>query len=72
MVIDWRGGERWAIEVKRGLAPKPERGLRSALADLKPRRAFVVYRGPERYRLDVAIEAIGLAELCSELERAAA
>ena len=57
----------WAIEIKRGTAPKVERGLRSALEDLRPERSFVVYPGGERYRLGAGIEAIGLAELCAEL-----
>lgn len=67
LVLDWPGGEVWAIEIKRSSAPKLERGLRSALEDLQPQRSFVVYAGEERFRLDEHIEAIGLAELCAEL-----
>jgi uncharacterized protein len=67
LVLDWPGGEVWAIEIKRSSTPKPERGLRSALDDLKPERSFVVYAGEERFRLAENIEAIGLAELCAEL-----
>jgi predicted AAA+ superfamily ATPase len=66
LVLDWPDGSVWAIEVKRSLAPKVERGLRSALEDLKPQRSFVVYPGSERYRLSAGVEAIGLAELCRE------
>lgn len=65
LVLDWPDGGVWAIEVKRG-SVKVERGLRSALEDLQPERAFVVYAGEERFRLDEDIEAIGLAELCRE------
>lgn len=67
LVLTWPDGREWAIEVKRTLAPKLERGLRSALADIEPERTFVVYPGSERYRLGVGVEAIGLAELCAEL-----
>jgi predicted AAA+ superfamily ATPase len=67
LVLDWPDGRVWAIEIKRSLAPKLERGLRSALEDLKPERSFVVYPGSERYRLGTGIEAIGLAELCAEV-----
>jgi predicted AAA+ superfamily ATPase len=67
LVLDWPGGEVWAIEIKRGLAPKVERGLRSALDDLKPARSFVVYGGEERFRLAVDVEAVPLAALCEEL-----
>lgn len=72
LVVEWPSGELWAIEVKRSVAPKPERGLYSAIADLQPARAFIVYPGKERYRLGESIEAIGLVELCDELQRAAA
>lgn len=67
LVLDWPGGEVWTIEVKRSTAPKLERGLRSALGDIRPERAFVVYAGTERFRLAEGIEAIGLAELCAEV-----
>jgi predicted AAA+ superfamily ATPase len=67
LVLTWRDGREWAIEVKRSAAPKVERGMRSALADLQPERGFVVYPGNERYRLADGVEAIGLAELCAEV-----
>jgi uncharacterized protein len=67
LVLTWPDGREWAIEVKRSLAPKLERGLRSALEDVAPERAFVVYPGAERYRLATDVWAIGLEELCSEL-----
>ena len=70
LVLDWPDGRVWAIEIKRGTAPKVERGLRSALEDLEPERSFVVYPGSERYRLGTGVEAIGLAELCGELANA--
>jgi len=67
LVLSWRDGSEWAIEVKRSAAPKLERGMRSALDDLRPERSFVVYPGNERYRLGAETEAIGLAELCAEI-----
>ena len=67
LVLDWPDGRVWAIEIKRAAAPKVERGLRSALEDLEPERSFVVYPGNERYRLATGVEAIGLAELCTEV-----
>lgn len=67
LVLSWPDGREWAVEVKRAQAPKLERGLRSALADIKPERAFVVYPGEERYALGDGVEAVGLAELCAEL-----
>lgn len=67
LVLSWADGREWAIEVKRTLAPKLERGLRSAIEDVGPERGFVVYPGHERYRLGKDVEAIGLPELCEEL-----
>ncbi|MGC1164622.1 MAG: ATP-binding protein [Solirubrobacterales bacterium] len=67
LVLTWADGREWAVEVKRSLAPKLERGLRSALADIEPQRSFVVYPGSERYRLGAGCEAIGLAALCAEV-----
>ena len=67
LILSWRDGREWAIEIKRTAAPKPTRGMRSALDDLRPERSFVVYPGGERYRLSAEIEAIGLAELCAEI-----
>jgi hypothetical protein len=67
LVLSWPDGREWAVEVKRGLAPKLERGLRSALEDIGPERGFVVYPGEERFPLGSETWAIGLAGLCAEL-----
>jgi uncharacterized protein len=67
LVLSWPGGSDWAIEIKRSLAPGVERGFHSALSDLEPERALVVYPGSERYPLRPSIEAIGLPELCEQL-----
>jgi predicted AAA+ superfamily ATPase len=67
LILSWADGREWAIEVKRTLAPKLERGTRSALADIEPERAFIVYPGTDRHPVAAGVEAIGLAELCTEL-----
>lgn len=59
----------WAIEIKRSLAAKPGRGFYSALEDLQPRKAFVVYAGTERFPLGQNIEAIDLYALSQELTK---
>ena len=59
----------WAIEIKRSLAAKPGRGFYSALEDLQPRKAFVVYAGMERFPLGQGIEAIDLYSLSQELAK---
>lgn len=57
----------WAIEIKRGLAAKPERGFYNSLEDLKPKKSFVVHSGSDRYPIAKGIEAISLRELAEEL-----
>ncbi|MDP1526499.1 MAG: ATP-binding protein [Rhodocyclaceae bacterium] len=60
-------GATWAIEIKRSLTPKLERGFYSACADLKPARKLVVYPGAETFRIAEDIEAIPLATLAARL-----
>jgi hypothetical protein len=57
----------WAVEVKRGLAPKVEKGFRMACEDVRPERRIVVYGGAERFPLAKGVEAISLIDLCEEL-----
>lgn len=57
----------WAIEIKRGLAVRVERGFHQACEDVRPARRWVVYSGTERYPLGDALEAIPLGMLCAEL-----
>jgi predicted AAA+ superfamily ATPase len=68
LVLNWPGGEEWAVEIKRSLTPTPGRGFHSALADLAPQRALVVYPGAESYRLAPSVQAIGLGELCKQAQ----
>ncbi len=67
LILELPGNRLWAIEIKRGLAPKVEKGLRVALADLKPDKAFLVSSGDERYSKGEGIEAIGLSALAEML-----
>lgn len=67
LLLAWPDGSLWAIEVKRSLAPKVERGFHSACEDLAPARKLVVYPGQERWPLPGGIEVIGLAELSAEV-----
>lgn len=67
LLLSHPSGELWAIEIKRSLAPKLERGFHSACADLKPTRKFVVYPGDETYRMAEDIEAISLVSLAAKV-----
>jgi uncharacterized protein len=60
----------WAIEIKRGLAPKIERGFHSACETVQPQQRRVVYGGTERFPLADGAEAVSLPRLCEELAAA--
>lgn len=68
LLLVWPDGNKWAIEIKRSLTPKIDRGFCTACADLMPTKKFVVYPGKERYRLASDIEAISLEGLARELK----
>jgi len=65
LLLAWPGGKLWAIEIKRSLSPKLERGFHAACEDLAPVRKFVVYPGRERYRIAPDIEVVSLDELAA-------
>ena len=67
LVLTFRDGKNWAVEIKRGLSPTPGAGFYSALDNLKPVKSFVVYGGNERYQLKPKVEAIPLLDLQKEL-----
>lgn len=67
LVLELPGNRLWTVEIKRGLAPKTEPGTYTALDDLNPDRAFLVYSGDERYPKGGGIEAVGLGPLAQEL-----
>jgi len=68
LVLTLPGDVRWAVEIKRGSAPRLERGFHQACAEVKPARRFVVYNGKERFLLSADTEAVCLVELAAELQ----
>jgi len=68
LVLTLPGDVLWAIEIKRGSAPKVGRGFHQACADLSPAKQFVVYGGTERFPLNADTEAVGLAEMATLLQ----
>ncbi len=67
LILEVPGPRRWAIEIKRGLAPRIGKGFRIALDDVRPDRAFVVYGGDDRFPVGDGVEVVGLRELATEL-----
>lgn len=58
----------WAIEIKRAITGALPRGFHQGLADIAPRRAFVVHGGEDRYPVAKNVEAISLRALAEELK----
>ena len=69
LLLEMPDNRLWAVEFKRGLAPKLEKGFFLAREDVKPEKCFVVYSGKDRYKLGSDVEAISLAELMKELQQ---
>jgi uncharacterized protein len=67
LVLARPGGRVWAVEIKRSLSPRPERGFHAACADLEPERRFVVYPGEESYPVAEDVTAIPLIELARRI-----
>lgn len=55
------GGALWAVEIKRSLQPKIERGFHHACSDLAPTRRLLVYPGDEDYPLAEGVVVMPLA-----------
>jgi uncharacterized protein len=70
LLLNLPGGELWAIEIKRSLSPRPEKGFHHACADLSPSRRLIVYPGDERYPLNAEVDAVPLPVLTRVLAEA--
>jgi predicted AAA+ superfamily ATPase len=63
-----RGRKRWGFEVKRASAPTITPSMRTAMADLKLQRLFVVHAGKHSFDMAKNIRAIALSHLLDELK----
>ena len=66
LVLELPGNQRWAIEIKRGLATM-DRALRTAFDDVQPDRAIIVHGRDERFPKGGGVEAMGLRQAAEEL-----
>jgi predicted AAA+ superfamily ATPase len=57
----------WAVEVKRTLSPKVEKGFHLACEDLQPDRKLIVYPGADGFPLSPGVEVVGLPTIAQEL-----
>ena len=63
-----RGRKRWGFEVKRTSAPTVTPSMRTALADLRLQRLFVIHAGEHSFDMAKNIRAITLSHLLDELK----
>jgi predicted AAA+ superfamily ATPase len=70
LVLEKGGKPEIAIEVKRSMAPSPDKGFSVACDDLKITHRYLVYPGLERIPLRHGAQAIGLQALAEILAQA--
>lgn len=63
LLLTLPGARPWAIEIKRSLTPKLEKGFYMACEDLDPARRIVVYPGQDAFPLKNDVEALPLVLL---------
>jgi uncharacterized protein len=68
LVIEHGDGSLWAIEIKRSLSGRAEKGFYQAINDLQPAKAFVVHAGDDRYPITETVEAVGVLEMIRLLQ----
>lgn len=61
------GSQPWAIEIKRSLTPRVEKGFYVACGDLNPAKRIVVYPGTETFPLKAGVEAMPLSKAAQDL-----
>lgn len=67
LVLELPGKQRWAIEIKRALSARPEKGFYLASEDIRATRGFVVHAGKDAYPVSEDVEALSLNALAERL-----
>jgi predicted AAA+ superfamily ATPase len=67
LVLEFRNGETWVVEIKRGLSPDLSPGFYNSIEDLQPAKSFVIYGGDDRFQIDPGVEMISLPLLMETL-----
>ncbi len=67
LVLEFPGGEKWAIEIKRNSTPSLSKGFYTGCEDIQANRRFVVYSGTDIFSLSKDVTAITLPGLMREI-----
>jgi hypothetical protein len=68
LVIEKNSKEKYAIEIKRSLAPSVSKGFHLGCDDIKATKRFIVYPGKERFPVTKEITAISILDMMNELK----
>ena len=63
LLLTFADREIWAIEIKRSMSPKAEKGFHTACRDVQATRKFIVYPGHEQFTVSNDIQVTSLAAL---------
>ena len=67
LVIEQNTKQKYAIEIKRSLAPTLSKGFYLGCEDIEATQRFIVYPGSERFPVAKQVTAISLPEMMNEL-----
>ncbi len=68
LVLEFPGGRRWVVEIKRSPDAVVSRGFHEAFRDLEADKGWIVHAGSGRHPLSKGMEAIGLRDLMAEVK----
>ncbi len=67
LILEFAGGEKWAIEIKRNSSPRLSKGFHIACEDVKPDLKFVIYSGRDTFPMSDGITAISLFDILTKV-----
>jgi len=68
LIIEQNSKTKFAIEIKRSLAPSVSKGFHLGCEDIKASHRFVVYPGKERFLINKQVTAIPLLDIMKEIQ----
>lgn len=69
LVIEQNSKKKYAIEIKRSLAPTMSKGFHLGCIDIKATHQFIVYPGKERFPINKKVTAISLPDMMREMAK---
>ena len=69
LVLELSAQERYAIEIKRSLAPTVSKGFHLGCEDIQATKRFIVYPGKERFPSSNGVQVLPLIEMMGEVRR---